>query len=58
MERENNSNAVSRKVIKRQNFATIHSEFGEQIIKDRDLWNKAKKANVSNSLTEDVLITL
>ena len=56
-ERENNCNTINCKVVKKQNFATLHTEYGQQIIKNRELWNKAKKSN-ANSLTEDVLITL
>lgn len=59
IERETNSMIVAQKVIKKQNFATLHSEYGQQIIKDRDLWNKSKqKANNNSLITEDVLITL
>jgi hypothetical protein len=58
MERETSSNMATRKVIKKQNFTSIHNEYGQQIMKDRDVWKKDRKANFTSVIREDVLITL
>jgi hypothetical protein len=61
MERETSSNVAIRKVIKKQNFTSIHNEYGQQIMKDRDVWKKEKKeknSNFTSLIKEDVLITL
>ena len=58
MERETSSNEGTRKVIKKQNFTSIHNEYGQQIMKDRDVWKRENRANLTCVIKEDVLITL
>lgn len=61
-EREaNNSNIATRKVNRKQNFSAIHNEYGQQIIRERDVWKKNKKSKGSGGtsvITEDVLVIL
>lgn len=62
IERQANTiNSISQKVAQKQNFTCIHAAFGQQIIKDREEWQKAAKELNSKSnlvIKEDVLITL
>lgn len=47
-------------MVKKENFASIHAGYGQQIVKIREDWRKAKESSIKSSLviTEDVLITL
>ncbi|KAK4035495.1 sesquipedalian-1 [Daphnia magna] len=61
VEREANINVTTRKVNKKQNFSSIHNEYGQQIIRERDVWKKDKKlkgTSGTSTISEDVLVVL